>query len=204
MTFLNSIAEIRMGATLRGRDATRPDPNGSYLFLRIGDISHDGALLTNDLLRIEPNEPINPRSCLCPGDVLFPNRGTRATALVFPGMETRTIVGPQFFIIRPNKTQILPEYLAWFLGSAPAVEHFKALKKGTHVPIIDRRDLATLAIQLPPLSKQHQLLEIASLALQERQLTERLVHLRWQFVNEQLVQLTKDSSIPLTSLHEQD
>lgn len=193
-----------MGATLRGRDATRPDPNGSYLFLRIGDISQDGVLLTNDLLRIEPNEPINPRSCLCPGDVLFPNRGTRTTALVFHGMETRTIVGPQFFIVRPDKNQILPEYLAWFLRSAPAAEHFKALKKGTHVPIIDRRDLATLAISLPPLSKQHQILEIASLALQERQLNERLLQLRWQLANEQLVQIAQHSPTPFTPLYEQD
>lgn len=193
-----------MGATLRGRDATRPDPNGSYLFLRIGDISQDGVLLTNDLLRIEPNEPINPRSCLCPGDVLFPNRGTRTTALVFHGMETRTIVGPQFFIVRPDKNQILPEYLAWFLRSAPAAEHFKALKKGTHVPIIDRRDLATLAISLPALSKQHQILEIASLALQERQLNERLLQLRWQLANEQLVQIAQHSPTPFTPLYEQD
>ena len=103
MPFLCSIAEIRTGATLRGRDATRPDPNGSYLFLRIGDISHDGVLLNDELLRIEPNEPINPRACLCTGDVLFSNRGARTTAFVFHALETRTIVGPQFFIIRADK-----------------------------------------------------------------------------------------------------
>jgi hypothetical protein len=204
MPFLCSIAEIRMGATLRGRDATRPDPNGSYLFLRIGDISHDGVLLNDDLLRIEPNEPINPRACLCTGDVLFSNRGARTTAFVFHALETRTIVGPQFFIIRADKNLILPEYLAWFLRSAPAAEHFKALKKGTHVPIIDRRDLATLPIPVPPFSKQQQIAEVTALALQERQLTERLLQLRWQFANEQLIQIAQNSSSPLTSLYEQD
>ena len=204
MTFLSSISEIRMGTTLRGRDATRPDPNGSYLFIRISDISDDGVLLTNDLQRIEPNESINPRACLCPGDVLFPNRGTRNKAVVFYGLETRAIVGPQFIVIRPDQTQILPEYLAWVLGSAPTQENLNALKKGTHVPVIDRGALATLQIPLPPLPKQRQIVEIASLAHEERQLTERLLQLCAQFTNEQLVRFAQKSALPFTPSYEQD
>ncbi len=196
MTPLSSLAEIRMGATLRGRDATRPDPNGSYLFIRIGDISDDGALLTDDLQRIEPNEPVSARSCLLPGDVLFPNRGTRNTALVFRGLDTRTIVGPQFVVIRPDQTRVVPDYLAWVLRSAPTQENLNALKKGTHVPVIDRGALATLPIPLPPLIQQRQIVEIASLAQQERQLTERLLQLRAQFTNQQLVRFAQKSAAP--------
>jgi len=204
MTFLSSIAEIRMGATLRGRDATRPVPNGSYLFIRIGDISQDGSLLTDDLPRIEPNESINSRSCLCPGDVLLPNRGARNTAIVFHGMELRTIVGPQFIVIRPNQNQVLPEYLAWVLGTAPIQDTLNALKKGSHVPVIDRSALATLLIPLPPLTKQRQIVEIASLALQELQLTERLLQLRSQFANEHLVRFAQKSAVQYTPSYEQD
>jgi hypothetical protein len=185
-----------MGATLRGRDATRPDPNGSYLFIRIGDISDDGALLTHDLQRIEPNEPISARSCLLPGDILFPNRGTRSTALVFHGMDTRTIVGPQFAVIRPDHTLVFPDYLAWILRSAPTQENLNALKKGTHMPVIDRSALETLPIPLPPLIQQRQIVEIASLAQQERRLAEQLLQLRAQFTNEQLIRFAQTSATP--------
>src|SRR6266702_3498671 len=120
MPHLSSLAEIRMGATLRGRDATRPDPHGSFSFVRIGDISQEGKFRSEEFIRIEPNEPVNEELWLRTGDVLFPNRGTRTTALAFQLDRARTIVGPQFFIVRPNQERVVPEYLAWFLRSVEA------------------------------------------------------------------------------------
>ncbi len=186
---LSSISDIRMGATLRGRDATRPDPNGSYRFVRIGDISQDGTLRSEDFVRIEPNEPVNEDLWLCSGDILFPNRGTRTTALAFPIDAPRIIVGPQFFIVRPNRKRVLPEYLAWYLRSAQSVAHFESRRKGTYVQIIQRSDLAELAIPLPSLEKQRQIVEVAALALEERELNERLVLLKSRYLNEQLVRV---------------
>lgn len=182
-----------MGATLRGRDATRPDPNGSYRFVRIGDISQDGTLRSEDFLHIEPNEPVNEDLWLRPGDVLFPNRGTRTTALAFHLDQARTIVGPQFFIIRADQERILPEYLAWFLRSAEAAAHFESRRKGTYVQIIQRRDLAELEIPLPSLAMQRQIVQVAELALTERELSGRLQQLKWQYANEQLARIAWDS-----------
>src|SRR6266404_8194407 len=98
---LSSIAEIRMGATLRGRDATRPVPSGSIRLIRIGDISQDGKLVSEDFVRIEPREAVNEELFLRPGDVLFPNRGTRTTALAYRVEQPSVIVGAQFFRLRP-------------------------------------------------------------------------------------------------------
>jgi restriction endonuclease S subunit len=193
MPLLSSIADIRMGATLRGRDATRPDPKGSYCFLRIGDISQDGSLRTNDFLRIEPNEPVKEELWLRAGDVLFPNRGTRTTALAFPLDQPKVIVGPQFFIVRPDDERVSAEYLAWFLRSAEAAAHFEARRKGTYVQIIQRGDLAELEIPLPPLPAQRKLVGVAKLALAERDLSERLLVLRWRYSNEQLLRAAKRS-----------
>lgn len=193
MPRLNSIAEIRMGATLRGRDATRPDPNGSFSFVRIGDISQEGTLRSENFSRIEPNESVNEELWLRPGDVLFPNRGTRTTALAFTFDQPRTIVGPQFFIVRPEQRVVLPAYLAWFLRSAESVAHFESRRKGTYVQIIQRSDLAELEIPLPTLAKQRKIVEVAELALKEREITERLLQLRWRFANEQLFHIAKNS-----------
>jgi len=73
---LSHIASVRMGVTLRGRDATRPVPNGSCYMIRIGDINDEGQLITRELLRFEPNESIKSDHYLRAGDILLPNRGT--------------------------------------------------------------------------------------------------------------------------------
>ena len=174
MPVLNSISEIRMGATLRGRDATRPDPNGSYRFIRIGDISQEGTFKPNDFIRIQPNEKVNPELLLRSGDVLFPNRGTRTTAIAYRSDDDPTIVGAQFFIVRPDTIRLLPEYLAWYLRSEEVARHFDARRKGSYIKIIQRSDLAELEIPVPSLETQNRIVEINKLSLQERELLTRI------------------------------
>ncbi|MEI6351312.1 MAG: restriction endonuclease subunit S [Verrucomicrobiota bacterium] len=199
MPHLSSISEIRMGATLRGRDATRPDPKGSYRFVRIGDISQDGRFDNTDFLRIEPNEPVSAELCLRPGDVLFPNRGTRTTAIAYRFDEPRTIVGSQFFIVRADTTLLLPEFLAWFLRTDESCRHFESRRKGSHVQTVQRQDLAELEIPLPPVETQRKIVQAADLAAVERQLTERLLDLRRQLIGGKLLKAATNSPQPKKS-----
>lgn len=194
MTRLGSIAEVRMGATLRGRDATRPVANGRFQLIRIGDISRDGHLLADQFDRIEPNESISQELFLRPGDVLFPNRGTRTTAFTFRLDRSDTIAGAQFFILRPDPNRVLPEYLAWFLRSEKVARHLDGDRKGTYVKIIQRSALTDLEIPLPPLEVQRRIVEAAELALTERTLTERLAALKWMLASKQLLMAAQNSA----------
>jgi restriction endonuclease S subunit len=181
------MAEIRMGATLRGRDATRAVPTGSCHLIRIGDISQDGTWLKDAFVRIEPNEPVKVDLFLRPGDVLFPNRGTRATAIVYSLNLPNTLAGAQFFILRPNPDRVLPEYLAWFLRTEEAARYFEGRRKGTYVQIIQRSDLAEMEMPVPPLAVQRKIVDVASLALAERAMMERLARLKSKLLNGQLM-----------------
>jgi type I restriction enzyme S subunit len=191
---LSSIAEIRMGVTLRGRDATRPVPSGSYRLVQIGDISPEGTLRGKDLIRIEPNDPVSEGHFLRPGDVLFPNRGTRTTALAYSLTEPRTIAGAQFFVLRADTERVQSEYLAWFLRSEEAARHFASRRKGSYVQTIQRGDLAELEVPLPPLPIQRKIVEAAKLASTERKFTQRLADLIWTQANEQLLRVSWNSS----------
>jgi restriction endonuclease S subunit len=175
-----------MGATLRGRDATRPVPSGSFRIIRIGDISQDGTLLKDDFLRIEPGQSVSGEQLLRSGDVLFPNRGIRTTAFVYRLDGPPTIVGAQFFVLRPEIERVFPEYLAWFLRTEDIANYFAGRRKGTYVQIIERKDLAELELPLPPLKVQHKIVAAAELAVAERKLSERLASLNWKFTNEKL------------------
>lgn len=197
MTELGSIAEIRMGATLRGRDATRPAPNGRFRFVRIGDISQDGQLLTDEFERIDPSESVSAELLLRPGDVLFPNRGVRTTACVFNLSYPDALAGAQFFILRPNRKVLLPEFLAWYLRSDEAARHFDERRTGTVVKIIQSDAMKTLCIPLPPLETQKKIVEISQLQLSERDLMEQIAALRARLTTAQLILAAKN----LTPLH---
>lgn len=191
MIKLGSIAEIRMGATLRGRDATRPVPNGRFRLVRIGDLSQDGQWITDQFDRISPGESISPELLLRPGDVLFPNRGARTTACVFQFGYEDALAGAQFFLLRPDAQILLPEFLAWYLRSQEAARHFDERRTGTHVKIIQREALTELNMPLPPLKVQGQIVELSQLQVTERDLTAAIAELKTRLLNHQLIQTAK-------------
>jgi restriction endonuclease S subunit len=195
-----------MGVTLRGRDATRAASDGACQLIRIGDISQDGTWVDDQFVSINPRESLREDQFLRPGDVLFPNRGTRTTAIAYLLDLPRAFAGAQFFVLRPNTSLVLPEYLAWFLRTEEAARHFAERRKGTYVQIVERKDLAELEIPLPPLLAQQHIVEVARLAVQERTLTERLAHLKWKLMNGKLAKTAGSTAQPTSGslVHEED
>ena len=191
MVQLDSIASIRMGLTLRGRDATRSVASGSYRLVRIGNVSQDGTWLNEEFSCIEPSENIREDQFLQNGDVLFPNRGNRTTAIVYRLDMPQAIAGAQFFVLRPDQSKVLPEYLAWFLRTEEAARYFDERRKGTYVPIIQRSDLAELKIALPSLDKQRKIVDVDALAVEAYGLTLQISALERKLINSQLVEATK-------------
>ncbi|MFT3991719.1 MAG: restriction endonuclease subunit S [Luteolibacter sp.] len=177
---LSSLATVRMGVTLRGRDATRPDPNGSFSLIQISDLEDDGTFRnpSSQFTRIEPNEPLNYKLILQPGDILFPNRGVRTTAVVFNSPGEKAVAGAQFFILRPESQKIIPEYLAWTLRTTEAALYFSGLRKGTLVQTLQRFHLDEFPVPLPALAVQRKILKIDNLQRESRILESRLAELR--------------------------
>jgi restriction endonuclease S subunit len=177
-----------MGVTLRGRDATRVVEGGSCRLVRISDVSQDGTWVNTEFARIGPAEPIRDDHFLRSGDVLFPNRGTRTTAIIFRAEQPRVIAGAQFFVLRPHDASVLPEYLAWFLRTEDSARHFEERRKGTYVQIVERRDLEELELPLPPLEIQRKIVEVDALVIEERSLSERLAALKAKYINGSLLE----------------
>ena len=178
-----------MGVTLRGRDATRPDPNGTFCLIQISDLADDGTFQTSpsEFTRIEPNEPLNYKLILQSGDVLFPNRGVRTTAAVFNVSGEKAIVGAQFFVIRPESRHVIPEYLAWTLRTTEAARYFSGLRKGTLVQTLQRFHLDDFPVPLPTLAVQKTILKIDTLEREARNLEARLAALRATHLEQSLL-----------------
>ncbi len=176
-----------MGATLRGRDATRPDPAGSCHLVQISDLNNDGTFRNEDFTRIQPNETVNPSLYLRPGDILFPNRGTRTTAAVLTYTAENILAGAQFFVLTRKSTEVLPEYLAWTLRTTEAARYFSSRRKGTLVQTLQRFHLEEFPVPLPSLAVQRKILELADLEREARLLETRLATLRSSHLEESLL-----------------
>lgn len=176
-----------MGATLRGRDATRPDPEGSCRLIQISDLGNDGFFRNEDFIRIEPNETVNPALFLRRGDILFPNRGTRTTAAVLTHTPDNILAGAQFFVISPKSTEVIPDYLAWTLRTVEAVRYFATRRKGTLVQTLQRFHVEEFPVPLPPLATQKKILELATLEREASVLESRLAALRNTYLEQSLL-----------------
>ncbi|MFH0908779.1 MAG: hypothetical protein V1929_08455 [bacterium] len=184
-----------MGVTLRGPEATRTVAGGTVHLIRIGDISQDGGWENREFVRIEPREKIRDDLCLRPGDVLFPNRGTRTTAICFRLDLPKAIAGAQLFVLRPDPAVVDPEYLAWTLRTEESANYFKSRRKGSYVQIIQRQDLADFEIPLPPLWVQKLVAEVAGLASEERVKSVKLAELTAKLRQAELLDVARNLQI---------
>jgi len=183
---LAEVAEVQLGITLRGADASRPDPNGTHHLVRIGEISEDGVLRLGEPNKIRLDESAAFRFALRRGDVLLAARGTRMTAAVFSS-PVAAVAGGQFCVIRPHTESLLPGYLHWFLNLSSTQENLIAHARGSYVRSLPAGALLNLEIPLPPIPRQRAIAELHELCLYEKQLMAKLAARRALLIDRALV-----------------
>ncbi|HAT8721403.1 TPA: restriction endonuclease subunit S [Legionella pneumophila] len=111
------------------------------------------------------------------GDILFAARGQRNyAALIDADLKERlAIAAPQFFVIRLNVPDVLPEYIAWFLNQTIAQRYFLSNAEGSTTPSIRRQVLEATPIILPTLKQQKTIIELAKTISKEKQLADKMI-----------------------------
>ena len=184
---LREVADVQLGITLRGADASRHDPTGTHQLVRIGDLSEDGSLRIAEPNLIRLDEVTAHRSGLRAGEVLLAARGSRMTAAIFEGGPP-AVAGSQFLVIRPHSGVLLPAYLRWFLNLASTQEDLNARARGSYVRSLSSGALGELTIPLPPLPRQRALAELHALRLHEKHLMKTLASRRAILIDHAILQ----------------
>ncbi|HAU1248373.1 TPA: restriction endonuclease subunit S [Legionella pneumophila] len=111
------------------------------------------------------------------GDILFAARGQRNYAALIDAelKERLAIAAPQFFVIRLNVPDVLPEYIAWFLNQTIAQRYFLSNAEGSTTPSIRRQVLEATPIILPTLKQQKTIIELAKTISKEKQLAYKMI-----------------------------
>lgn len=124
-------------------------------------------------------------------DILFSTR-MRFNAYQLPKSRTQYIASNSFVIIRTNRDEILPEFLMWSLNS-PKVQNKLEHLVGTRsrVPFLSVSVLEELKIDVPSLEIQQKIIELDQLKNKERELIERIISLKEQYIQTILLKTAK-------------
>ena len=199
LTSLASVCEILPGYPFRGKV---PEAEGSDIrVVQIKDVSvelgirWDGCQTTTLTGKKDPG-------WLRPGDVLFVAKGNRNFAVnVDHNIEQASIqavAAPVFYLLRCH-TQLLPEYLAWWLNQEPSQRYFEQNAEGSQVKSIRRSVLAETPLALPALHQQAALAALQQNLRQQQQTLQQLisngVQLQRRIANDFLAAATGDSQL---------
>ncbi|MGL4514409.1 MAG: restriction endonuclease subunit S [Lacipirellulaceae bacterium] len=177
-TRLNKIADFRSGYLFRGR--VEHDPCGNVQVVQVKDVVDRRRVETAGLDRVRLDKP-EPH-LVERGDVLFLGRGHRLYAVVVPEITADTIATGYFFVLRPRLGVVTPEYLVWVLNEAGFQESLSQFVRGTHIPMVSRKDVEQQTIPVPPLEVQQRITNLTELAQRERQLASELADRRERLV----------------------
>jgi restriction endonuclease S subunit len=85
-----------------------------------------------------------------------------------------TVASSNFYILRINCKDVLPEYVGWYLNQPAAQEYLRSRSQGTYIALITKADIGEMEVPIPPLSVQQQVVRVASLRRAEQDLLRQL------------------------------
>ena len=109
------------------------------------------------------------------GDVLFVAKGFRFFATVFNEDFGNAIASSIFFVLRPDKTRIIPAYLVSVLNLPKNLLHFQQAGAGSTIPSIRKNELADFTFNLLSLEQQQNVVALQELYFKDIQITDALI-----------------------------
>lgn len=173
-----------MGLTFRG--SLKQAAAGSVAVVQMKDAGN--GLLDSDqgLARISGRE-VAPRYLLQAGDLVFRSRGfDNSFSLVTARLGIAITIAPMMFVRIHNRTQILPDYLHWWLNRPATQKLINERAQGGTIQMIPAGALANLPVEWPSLPQQRSIAHIAKLSQIERSLAVQIDEKRRSLVDAQL------------------
>ena len=181
MTPLGDIASVSTAYPFRRRVESERDGDVAVIQMRNVDVAEGG--LVTAAIRLRNQDGRYDRYLLREGDLLFQARGSRYPAALVGG-GVRGIAASGLHVIRPVRSRVLPEYLAWWLNHPVSQGRLaKDVARGTYIPFVAKRDLEAFHVAMPPAELQARIVDIDRLCRRERDLQERLETLNRQLVH---------------------
>ena len=157
---LKEIADIRFG--FYGKSA----PSGKYNYIQAKYFDNSG-IIVNTMDSFIDLEDKDRDHILLDGDILFVSKGFRYFSWCYRSHVGPAVASAIFFVIRPNQTTIIPEYLNTFFNIPKNQEFFKQFGAGSSIPSIRKSELESILIPVPEISDQQKIVNLTNLYLKD-------------------------------------
>lgn len=184
LMLLKDISLIQLGYQFRAR--VKKDSRSGIWAVQMKDILENGELDARNLDQVEAKNA-KEEHFVTQGAVLFCSKGNRNIATIIRQELSNTLAVAPFFIIRPDITQILPEYLAWYINQKTTQKTLSMYMEGTMLRKLNKSALEVLEIELPSLEQQHRIAELDTLNREEQFLFGEIAHRRKQLIDTALM-----------------
>lgn len=179
---VDDLADVRSGSLLN-RAGT------SALYVLAGSITNSALNVTSFANGVAP-EKSRETASLKSGDVVVSLRGTRNPAAVaqdFDRLAKPVFATLDVAVIR-LRSELHPEYLAWFLNLPETQETFAVDRSGSVAPRLPLSALRLLSVPVPPLPQQRVIAALAAEGDREVELLSQIQQSRHRLLNELLRQ----------------
>jgi restriction endonuclease S subunit len=169
---LGEVALISAGHPIRG--SLEALPLGSVRIVQMRDIDSEHTVDWSSVAQVVLPTKKEP-DWLCEGDILLSTRGYNNLAALIQGVPKQAVCAPSFFLIRVQRSEIIPAFLCWQLNQRPAQTFFHRGATGSHILNLRKSVVENLPVALPPLAEQQSIVNFFTQAQQEQKLLKRLL-----------------------------
>lgn len=152
---------------------SKPSKNGNVIYLQakhFNELGYYNGEVETYLQITEKNES----HLLSDGDVVFVGKGQRNFAWTYRKEIGSAIASSIFYVIKPDQSKILPDYLTTVFNMAQTQSYFQTLGAGSSIPSIRKSELEAFSINLPNIETQRKVIEIKQLHIKEMQLSHQI------------------------------
>lgn len=172
---IRDIAEIRTGVYLK------PEEYKDIVYLQVKDFNERGEYLRTTKPGVFKD--LSTKFLLLKdGDILFAAKGNKNFAAVFKGSDFPAVASSSFFVLSLT-TDIIPEYVSWFVNHPKTQRQLKSQAMGSSIQSISIGTISALEILIPDKQIQKIIVELEKLRSQERKLNQELNLYREQLLD---------------------
>ncbi len=165
---LKDIADIQFGYYAQSSN------EGTIPYLQAKQFNEFGQLVNDFDTFLEDDSKIKD-NLLEDGDILFVSKGFRFFATEYKMEFGKAVASSIFFVIKPDRTKLLPSYLVTVLNLPKNLAHFQQLGAGSSITSIRKGELADFTFNLVSLDEQHKISSLRELYLKDIEITQKLI-----------------------------
>lgn len=165
---INQICRIQFGFY------SQPEDNGNVPYIQVRQFNDDGILKEENIDSVKLDEK-SESHLLKDGDVLFVGKGNRLFSWCYRESFGPCIASSIFFVLRPNKKIIYPEYLTTYLNAPQTKAALTQIGSGTNIFSIRKSELGAFQIPVLEIEDQKRVASLAELHQKKNSLLQELI-----------------------------